>query len=40
LEALTRDRKGQHSTRINNQFRLCFVMSQGDAYDVEVVDYH
>jgi proteic killer suppression protein len=40
LEALTRERKGQHSIRINNQFRLCFVLRQGHAYEVEIVDYH
>jgi proteic killer suppression protein len=40
LETLTGDRKGQHSIRINNQFRLCFRWSDGDAYEVEIVDYH
>jgi proteic killer suppression protein len=40
LETLKKDRKGQHSIRINDQFRLCFVWSEGDAYDVEIVDYH
>lgn len=40
LELLTGDRKGQHSIRINDQFRLCFRWSDGDAYDVEIVDYH
>ena len=40
LEALTRDRKGQHSIRINDQYRICFVWKDGDAYDVEVTDYH
>ncbi|HLR31554.1 MAG TPA: type II toxin-antitoxin system RelE/ParE family toxin [Fodinibius sp.] len=40
LEALGGDRKGQHSIRINNQWRICFTWSQGDAYDVEIVDYH
>jgi proteic killer suppression protein len=40
LEALTRDRKGQHSIRINDQYRICFVWRDGDAYDVEVTDYH
>jgi toxin HigB-1 len=40
LEALLGDRKGQHSIRINNQFRICFVWLRGDAYDVEIVDYH
>jgi proteic killer suppression protein len=40
LEALKGDRKGQHSIRINDQFRLCFTWKDGDAYDVEIVDYH
>ena len=40
LEALTDDRKGQYSIRINDQFRICFVWTNGDAYDVEIVDYH
>ena len=40
LEALTDDRKGQYSIRINDQFRICFVWANGDAYDVEIVDYH
>ena len=40
LEALTGDRKGQHSIRINDQYRLCFVWSAGDATEVEIVDYH
>ena len=40
LEALKGDRRGQHSIRINDQWRLCFVWRDGDAYDVEVVDYH
>jgi proteic killer suppression protein len=40
LEALAGDRKGQHSIRINAQFRLCFVWSEGTSYDVEIVDYH
>ena len=40
LEALSGDRKGQHCIRINNQYRLCFVWRGGDAYDVEIVDYH
>ena len=40
LEALAGDRKGQHSIRINDQFRVCFVwMAEGPA-DVEIVDYH
>jgi proteic killer suppression protein len=40
LELLKGDRKGQHSIRINDQWRLCFRWSEGDAYDVEIVDYH
>ena len=40
LEALKGDRKGQHSIRINDQWRVCFVWSDGDAYDVEITDYH
>ena len=40
LEALHGDRKGQHSIRINDQWRICFVWRDGHAYDVEIVDYH
>ena len=40
LEALKRDRAGQHSIRINDQFRICFRWDGGDAFDVEIVDYH
>jgi proteic killer suppression protein len=40
LEALTKDRKGQHSIRVNDQYRICFRWSEGNAHDVEVVDYH
>jgi proteic killer suppression protein len=40
LEALAGNRKGQHSIRINDQYRLCFVWRDGDASDVEIVDYH
>jgi len=40
LEALGRDRKGQHSIRINDQWRVCFVWQDGQAFDVEIVDYH
>lgn len=40
LEALSGDRAGQHSIRVNDQFRLCFTWRGGDAYDVEFVDYH
>ena len=39
LEALMGTRKGQHSIRINRQWRLCFRWQDGDAYDVEIVDY-
>lgn len=40
LEALRGDRHGQHSIRINQQWRLCFRWLDGDAHDVEIVDYH
>lgn len=40
LEALSGDRKGQHSIRINKQWRICFRWDAGDALDVEIVDYH
>ncbi len=40
LEALTGDREDQHSIRINDQWQVCFVWRDGDAYDVEIVDYH
>jgi proteic killer suppression protein len=40
LEALTRDRKGQHSIRINDPWRICFVWRVDGAYQVEIVDYH
>ena len=40
LEALKGDRRGQHSIRINEQWRICFVWKNGGAEDVEVVDYH
>ena len=40
LEPLTGDRVGQHSIRINDQFRLCFVWNDGKVRDVEIVDYH
>ena len=39
LEELTGDRAGQHSIRINDQWRLCFVWRDGDADEVEIVDY-
>ncbi len=40
LEALSGDRKGQHSIRVNDQWRVCFVWRDGNAEDVEIVDYH
>jgi len=40
LEALKDDRKGQHSIRINDQFRICFVWTTAGPKDVEIVDYH
>lgn len=40
LEALQGDRSGQYSIRINDQWRLCFRLENGNAYDVEIVDYH
>ena len=40
FEALAGDRSGQFSIRINQQWRLCFAWKDGDAYDVEIVDYH
>lgn len=40
LEALRADRKGQHSIRINDQWRICFVWQEGGPADVEIVDYH
>jgi proteic killer suppression protein len=40
LEALAGDRKGQHSIRINDQWRICFVWRADGAYGVEIVDYH
>ncbi len=39
LEALKGNRRGQHSIRINDQWRICFVWRDGEAYDVEIVDY-
>ena len=39
-EKLTGDRKGQHSIRINRQWRICFKWKNGDAYNVEITDYH
>ncbi|MBA7591530.1 Toxin HigB-1 [subsurface metagenome] len=40
LETLLGDRKGQHSIRINDQWRVCFQWTDGDSYDVEITDYH
>ncbi len=40
LEALKRDRAGQYSIRINDQWRICFVWREANAHDVEIVDYH
>ena len=40
LEKLLGDREGEYSIRINDRWRICFRWSKGDAYDVEVVDYH
>lgn len=40
LEELQGDRKGQHSIRINKQWRICFVWKGNDAFDVEIVNYH
>jgi len=40
LEILKGNRKGQHSIRINDQWRICFVWKENNAYKVEIVDYH
>jgi len=40
LEALRRNRSGQHSIRVNDQYRVCFVWRDGNAFEVEIVDYH
>ncbi|HEY3173902.1 MAG TPA: type II toxin-antitoxin system RelE/ParE family toxin [Thermoanaerobaculia bacterium] len=40
LEKLSGDRKGQHSIRINDQWRICFEWRDGDTYQVEIADYH
>lgn len=40
LKPLERDRKGQHSIKINDQWRICFVWKDGNAYDVDITDYH
>ncbi len=40
LHALSGDRKGQHAIRINDQYRVCFEWKEGNAYEVEITDYH
>ena len=40
MEALKGNRKGQYSIRVNDQWRMCFVWRNGNAHDVEIVDYH
>ncbi len=40
LEALHGSREGQHSIRVNDQFRVCFIWKDGDAFEVEITDYH
>ncbi len=40
LEALSKNRRGQHSVRINDQWRICFIWREGHAHEVEIVDYH
>lgn len=40
LHALERERKGQHAISVNDQWRICFRFEDGDAYDVEITDYH
>ena len=40
LERLSRERAGQHSVRINDRWRICFAWRNGDAHEVEIVDYH
>jgi proteic killer suppression protein len=40
LESLEGDRKGQHSIRINDKWRICFVFQDGNVFNVEIVDYH
>ncbi len=40
LEKLKGNRKGQYSVRVNERYRICFRWQDGDAYDVEIVDYH
>jgi proteic killer suppression protein len=40
LEKLSGNREGQHRIRINDQWRICFIWRDGDAYDIEIKDYH
>ena len=40
LERLKGEREGQHSIRVNDQYRVCFLWREGNAYDVEITDYH
>ncbi|MCD6039331.1 MAG: toxin, RelE family [Gammaproteobacteria bacterium] len=40
LEILRGSRKGQHSVRINDQWRICFIWKDGDVFEVEIIDYH
>jgi proteic killer suppression protein len=40
LHALERERAGQHAISVNDQWRICFRFTEGDAYDVEITDYH
>lgn len=40
LEQLKGNRHGQHSIRINDQWRICFKWNEGDAYEIEIIDYH
>jgi proteic killer suppression protein len=40
LEALKGDRKGQHSIRVNEQYRICFIWRESEPHEVEIVDYH
>jgi proteic killer suppression protein len=40
LEALKKDRSGQHSIRVNDQYRVCFIWRGNHAHEVEIVDYH
>ena len=40
LEKLSKERKGQHSIRVNDQWRICFEWREGNAYNVEILDYH